>query len=114
MNGVEILTSYEMSHISILWFILMVVFCSACIICGIEWIGDKHCKRDKMIYEIITIVCLVIAITLCCWINHFRVDEHMRYECLMDDSVSANELFEHYKFIEKKDKIWVLEEINNE
>lgn len=33
-----------------------------------------------------------------------------RYECIIDDSVSYNEVVENYKIVEQRGDIWVLED----
>lgn len=109
MSGVEILTSYEVSHISVWWLILVILAGSATII-GITYFAFERIKRKQLIYGLVGLVGVCSVIALGVFVDNFRVDNHMRYECLVNDTVSANELYENYEIIDKKDKIWILEE----
>lgn len=40
----------------------------------------------------------------------WRTNERNQYECIIDDSVSINEVYENYNVIERRGDIWVLEE----
>ena len=42
--------------------------------------------------------------------THWRTNERNQYECIIDDSVSINEVYENYNVIERRGDIWVLEE----
>ena len=42
--------------------------------------------------------------------THWRTNERNQYECIIDDSVSINEVYEKYNVIERRGDIWVLEE----
>ena len=42
--------------------------------------------------------------------SHWRTNERNQYECIIDDSVSINEVYENYNVIERRGDIWVLEE----
>ena len=42
--------------------------------------------------------------------SHWRTNERNQYECIIDDSVSINEVYEKYNVIERRGKIWVLED----
>ena len=42
--------------------------------------------------------------------KHWRTNERNQYECIIDDSVSINEIYENYNVIEQRGKIWVLED----
>lgn len=46
--------------------------------------------------------------------SHWRANERNQYECIIDDSVSINEVYENYNIIERRGDIWVLEEKTNE
>lgn len=41
---------------------------------------------------------------------HWRTNERNQYECIIDDSVSINEVYEKYNVIERRGDIWVLED----
>ena len=42
--------------------------------------------------------------------SHWRTNERNQYECIIDDSVSINEVYENYDVIERRGDIWVLED----
>ena len=42
--------------------------------------------------------------------SHWRTNERNQYECIIDDSVSINEVYEKYNVIERRGKIWILED----
>lgn len=51
-------------------------------------------------------VCAIVLISQFRW----RANERNQYECIIDDSVSINEVYENYNVIEQRGKIWVLED----
>ena len=42
--------------------------------------------------------------------SHWRTNERNQYACIIDDSVSINEVYENYNVIERRGDIWVLED----
>lgn len=42
--------------------------------------------------------------------SHWRTNQRNQYECIIDDSVSINEVYENYNVIERRGEIWVLED----
>ena len=42
--------------------------------------------------------------------SHWRTNERNQYECIIDDNVSINEVYEKYNVIERRGKIWILED----
>lgn len=42
--------------------------------------------------------------------SHWRTNERNQYECIIDNSVSINEVYENYNVIERRGDIWVLED----
>lgn len=53
------------------------------------------------------IAILIIVITSK---SHWRTNDRNQYECIIDDSVSINEVYENYNVIERRGDIWVLED----
>lgn len=45
--------------------------------------------------------------------SHWRANERNQYECIIDDGVSINEVYENYNVIERRGDIWVLEDKEN-
>lgn len=42
--------------------------------------------------------------------SHWRINERNQYECIIDDSVSINEVYENYNVLERRGDICVLED----
>lgn len=42
--------------------------------------------------------------------SHWRINERNQYECIIDDGVSINEVYENYNVLERRGDIWVLED----
>lgn len=42
--------------------------------------------------------------------SHWRTNDRNQYECIIDDSVSINEVYENYNVLERRGDIWVLED----
>lgn len=42
--------------------------------------------------------------------SHWRTNDRNQYECIIDDSVSINEVYDNYNVIERRGDIWVLED----
>lgn len=53
---------------------------------------------------------IVVPIIVSTSKSHWRTNERNQYECIIDDSVSINEVYEKYNVIERRGDIWVLED----
>lgn len=42
--------------------------------------------------------------------SRWRTNERNQYECIIDNSVGINEVYENYDVIERRGEIWVLED----
>lgn len=70
-------------------------------------------SKDTSVVIFGTISLLAIIITPIITItskSHWRINERNQYECIIDDSVSINEVYENYNVIERRGEIWVLED----
>lgn len=66
---------------------------------------------DTICLGITSVLALIGAIILAITSqSHWRTNERNQYECIIDDSVSINEVYENYNVIERRGDIWVLEE----
>ena len=52
---------------------------------------------------------MLIAVT-CVFLSLIIKTGEYRYECIIDDSVSYNEVVENYKIVKQRGDIWVLED----
>lgn len=64
-----------------------------------------------IIFGIISLVAIIATpIIIIASKTHWRTNERNQYECIIDDSVSINEVYEKYNVIDRRGKIWVLED----
>lgn len=82
----------------VIFFIGAIVFAVSMILDGPVWVTAS----SLMIDLIIMIACGIFKYTV-------KTGEY-RYECIIDDSVSYNEVVENYKIVEQRGDIWVLED----
>lgn len=82
----------------VIFFIGAIVFAVSMILNGPVWVTAS----SLMIGLIIMIACGIFKYTV-------KTGEY-RYECIIDDSVSYNEVVENYKIVEQRGDIWVLED----
>lgn len=82
----------------VIFFIGAIVFAVSMILDGPVWVTAS----SLMIGLIIMIACGIFKYTV-------KTGEY-RYECIIDDSVSYNEVVENYKIVKQRGDIWVLED----
>ena len=64
-----------------------------------------------IIFGIISLIAIIATpIIIIASKTHWRTNERNQYECIIDDSVSFNEVHENYNVIERRGKIWILED----
>lgn len=59
---------------------------------------------------IVPIISAVLIFIICGTLNCIVKTGEYRYECIIDDSVSYNEVVENYKIVKQRGDIWVLED----
>lgn len=59
---------------------------------------------------IVPIISAVLIFIICGIFKYTVKTGGYRYECIIDDSVSYNEVVENYKIVEQRGDIWVLED----
>lgn len=70
---------------------------------------------DTICFGIVSVLALIgVLIIVIGSQKHWRTNERNQYECIIDDSVSINEVYENYNVIERRGEIWVLEEKTDE
>ena len=82
----------------VIFFIGAIVFAASVILDGPVWVTAS----SLMIGLIVMIAYGIFNCTV-------KTGEY-RYECIIDDSVSYNEVVENYKIIEQRGDIWILED----
>jgi hypothetical protein len=82
----------------VIFFIGAIVFAVSMILDGPVWVTAS----SLMIGLIVMIACGIFKYTV--------KTGGYRYECIIDDSVSYNEVVENYKIVEQRGDIWVLED----
>lgn len=66
---------------------------------------------DTICFGIVSVLAIIGALIVVIGGQlHWRISGRNRYECIIDDSVSINEIYENYNVIERRGKIWVLED----
>ena len=82
------------------------------VICIVAFILTLTSNDNRVI--IFGIICLLAMIAMPIIVitskSHWRTNERNQYECIIDDSVSINEVYEKYNVIEQRGKIWILED----
>ena len=112
MDGIVILASslVEKDHpifsqIALLFlipFFLSIVIGLLCATYGKDLIG--------IICALLFLLCGLSAIGFKIAAQKFSVPDYVKYEVILDDSVSMNEFMEKYEVLEQRDKIYVIKE----
>ena len=80
-----------------------------CIMAFILMLVSKD--NEAIIFGIISLIAMIaMPIIIDTSESHWRTNERNQYECIIDDSVSINEVYENYNVIERRGEIWVLED----
>lgn len=103
MDGVTILNTITASDLSIPFWICMVLMAVSSIVAIISFIKDE----DSMLVVSISAFCISLIITFIILPNAQYPD---RYEVCITDDVSFNEFTQHYKIIDQRGEIYIVEE----
>lgn len=112
MEGITVLNVVMEKNIPF-WLLFLVVLCIIMVIGGIA----VFCCSDNLLTWILGGICVCVSV---CFLALFLIDldayqtKVPQYECLVDESVSVEELCEKYNVIERRGEIWVLEEKEND
>lgn len=109
MAGVEIL-NVTMSFPPFVVFAFLIA-CLIMLFCISMMIG--HFFKEKKIWRGIGMIALALIwtiLTVEATTTMIAATTKPRYEVLIDDSVSMDEFYKKYEIVEKKGKIWVVEE----
>ena len=82
------------------------------VICIVAFILTLTSNDNRVIiFGIISLLAIIaMPIIVITSKSHWRTNERNQYECIIDDSVSINEVYEKYNVIEQRGKIWILED----
>lgn len=82
------------------------------VICIMSFVLMLTSKDNRVIiFGIISLVAIIATpIIIIASKTHWRTNERNQYECIIDNSVSINEVYEKYNVIERRGEIWVLED----
>ena len=82
------------------------------VICIMSFVLMLTSKDNRVIiFGIISLVAIIATpIIIIAIKTHWRTNERNQYECIIDDSVSINEVYEKYNVIDRRGKIWILED----
>ena len=82
------------------------------VICIMSFVLMLTSKDNRVIiFGIISLVAIIATpIIIIASKTHWRTNERNHYECIIDDSVSINEVYEKYNVIDRRGKIWILED----
>ena len=82
------------------------------VICIVAFVLTLTSNDNRVIiFGIISLLAIIATpIIIIASKTHWRTNERNQYECIIDDSVSINEVYENYNVIERRGEIWVLED----
>lgn len=111
MNGITILNTTIVDECA-QWVVPTVVAIGVvCIVALVLMINSDNSGSGVIIFGIISLLAMIaMPIIIDISESHWRTNERNQYECIIDDSVSINEVYENYNVIERRGDIWVLED----
>lgn len=82
-----------------------------CIVSLVLMLNSKDTGAGVIIFGIISLLAMIaMPIIIGTSKSHWRTNQRNQYECIIDDGVSINEVYENYNVIERRGDIWVLED----
>lgn len=110
MNGITILNTTIVDDYA-QWVLPIALALSIVCICTFLLMLDTSGGTDTICLGIVSVLSLIVVfIIVFVSKHHWRINERNQYECIIDDSVSINEVYENYNVIERRGDIWVLED----
>lgn len=111
MDGITILNTIIVDDCA-QWVVPTVVAMGVvCIVALVLMLNSDDTGAGVIIFGIISLLAMIaMPIIIGTSKSHWRTNERNQYECIIDDSVSINEVYEKYNVIERRGDIWVLEE----
>lgn len=110
MDGITILNTIVIDECA-KWVLPTVLSLGFICICTFVLMLDTSGGTDTICLGVTSVLAL-ISVCAIVIVSQFRWRTNVRnqYECIIDDSVSINEIYENYNIIEQRGKIWVLED----
>lgn len=110
MDGITILNVTEVSENSTLLLVVIIVIMIGAIVNTVNLLLSTDTKQCVQ-YGILTLLLLALSIVVVFAMDKNReANTHNQYECLIDKSVSMEDIYEKYTVIERRGDIWVLED----
>lgn len=110
MDGITILNVTEVSENSTLLLVALIFLMIGAIVNTVNLLLSTNTKQC-VLYGIRTLALLAFSIVVVFAMDKDRkANEHNQYECLIDKSVSMEDVYEKYTVIERRGDIWVLED----
>lgn len=110
MDGITILNVTEVSENSTLLLVALIFLVIGAIINTVNALQSDD-EKQCILYGIFTVTLLALSIVVVFTMDKDReANAHNQYECLIDKSVSMEDVYENYTVIERRGDIWVLED----
>lgn len=110
MNGITILNTIIVNDCAD-WVSFIALALGVICITALILMLTSNDETGVIIFGIISLVAMIATpIIIIASKTHWRTNERNQYECIIDDSVSINEVYENYNVIERRGEIWVLED----
>lgn len=110
MDGITILNVTKVSENSTLLLVVLIFLVIGVIINTVNTLQSNDAKQS-ILYGIFTVTLLALSIVVGFTMDKDReANAHNQYECLIDKSVSIDDVYEKYTVIERRGDIWVLED----
>ena len=110
MDGITILNVTEVAENSTLFLVALIFLIMGAILNTVNLLLSTDTKQC-VLYGIFTVTLLALSIVVGVTMNKDReANAHNQYECLIDKSVSMEDVYEKYTVIERRGDIWVLED----
>ena len=110
MDGITILNTSIVDDYA-RWVLPTVLALGIVCICAFLLMLNTSGGTDTICLGIVSLLSLIVVfIIVVVSKSHWRINERNQYECIIDDSVSINEVYENYNVIERRGDIWVLED----
>lgn len=110
MDGITILNVTEVSENSTLLLVALIFLMIGAIVNTVNLLLFTDTKQC-VLYGIFTVTLLALSIVVGFAMNKVKEENaHNQYECLIDKSVSIEDVYEKYTVIERRGDIWVLED----
>lgn len=108
MNGITILNTTIVDECA-QWVVPTVVAIG--VVCIVALVLMLNSDSGVIIFGTICLLAMIaMPIIIDISESHWRTNDRNQYECIIDDSVSINEVYENYNVIERRGDIWVLED----